>query len=88
MLREPRGYPGLCCNMLVPPTHPEADAGFVIMEQMEYPADVRLQHHLRHDRAAGDRHPADERASHRVHAGGAGRAGPGRADCGTARSRG
>lgn len=36
MLREPRGYPGLCCNMLLPPTHPEADAGFVIMEQMEY----------------------------------------------------
>jgi proline racemase len=36
MLREPRGYPGLCCNVLLPPTHPEADAGFVIMEQMEY----------------------------------------------------
>ncbi len=38
MLREPRGYPGLCCNILLPPTRPEADAGFVIMEQMEYPA--------------------------------------------------
>lgn len=38
MLREPRGYPGLCCNLLVPPCHPEADAGFVIMEQMEYAA--------------------------------------------------
>jgi proline racemase len=37
MLREPRGYPGLCCNIILPPTHPEADAGFVIMEQMEYP---------------------------------------------------
>src|SRR5436305_62072 len=37
MLREPRGYPGLCCNLLLPPTRPEADAGFVIMEQMEYP---------------------------------------------------
>jgi proline racemase len=36
MLREPRGYPGLCCNILLPSTHPEADAGFVIMEQMEY----------------------------------------------------
>ena len=36
MLREPRGYPGLCCNLLVPPCHPEADAGFIIMEQMEY----------------------------------------------------
>lgn len=38
MLREPRGYPALCCNLLLPPTHPEADAGFVIMEQTEYPA--------------------------------------------------
>lgn len=38
MLREPRGYPALCCNVILPPTRPEADAGFVIMEQMEYPA--------------------------------------------------
>lgn len=38
MLREPRGYPALCCNLLLPTTHPEADAGFVIMEQAEYPA--------------------------------------------------
>jgi proline racemase len=37
MLREPRGYPATCCNLLLPPTRPEADAGFVIMEQMEYP---------------------------------------------------
>jgi proline racemase len=37
MLREPRGYPGLCCNILLPPADPAADAGFVIMEQMEYP---------------------------------------------------
>ncbi len=37
MLREPRGYPVLCCNLILPPTHPEADAGFVIMEQTEYP---------------------------------------------------
>jgi proline racemase len=38
MLREPRGYPGLCCNVIMPPTHPDADAGFIIMEQSEYPA--------------------------------------------------
>ncbi|MBS1855578.1 MAG: proline racemase family protein, partial [Acidobacteria bacterium] len=38
MLREPRGYPALCCNLVLPTNHPEADAGFVIMEQMEYPA--------------------------------------------------
>ncbi len=37
MLREPRGYPAPCCNLILPPTHPEADAGFVIMEQVEYP---------------------------------------------------
>jgi proline racemase len=38
MLREPRGYPALCCNLVLPPTRPEAHAGFVIMEQVEYPA--------------------------------------------------
>lgn len=37
MLREPRGYPAANCNLLLPPTRPEADAGFVIMEQTEYP---------------------------------------------------
>src|SRR5205814_7489325 len=37
MLREPRGYPGLCCNVILPPTMAEADAGFVIMEQTDYP---------------------------------------------------
>lgn len=37
MLREPRGNPALCCNALVEPCHPEADAGFIIMEQAEYP---------------------------------------------------
>jgi proline racemase len=36
MLREPRGYPALCCNALVPPCDPRADAGFIIMEQSEY----------------------------------------------------
>src|SRR5262249_28297972 len=38
MLRGPRGYPAANCNVILPPTHPEADAGFVIMEQVEYPA--------------------------------------------------
>ncbi len=38
MLREPRGYPGLCCNVIVPATLPDADAGFIVMEQTEYPA--------------------------------------------------
>src|SRR3984893_13027085 len=37
MLREPRGCPGLCVNLIHPPTRAEADAGFVIMEQTDYP---------------------------------------------------
>lgn len=37
MLQEPRGYPASCCNLVVPPSHPEADAGYVIMEHVEYP---------------------------------------------------
>jgi proline racemase len=37
MLREPRGYPAANCNLILPPTHPDADAGFIIMEQVEYP---------------------------------------------------
>jgi len=37
MLREPRGYPAANCNILLPPTDPAADAGYVIMEQVEYP---------------------------------------------------
>ena len=36
MLREPRGYPAANCNLILPSNHPEADAGFVIMEQVEY----------------------------------------------------
>ena len=37
MLREPRGYPAANCNLILPPTRPEAAAGYVIMEQVEYP---------------------------------------------------
>ena len=37
MLREPRGYPAANCNVILPPTHPDAVAGYVIMEQTEYP---------------------------------------------------
>jgi proline racemase len=37
MLREPRGYPAANCNLVLPSSHPEADAGYVIMEQVEYP---------------------------------------------------
>ena len=37
MLREPRGYPATCCNLILPATRPEAQAGYIIMEQVEYP---------------------------------------------------
>jgi proline racemase len=37
MLNEPRGQPPLCCNVVLPPCHPDADIGFVIMEHVEYP---------------------------------------------------
>jgi proline racemase len=37
MLREPRGYPATCCNLILPSSNPEAAAGYVIMEQVEYP---------------------------------------------------
>ena len=37
LLREPRGYPPMCCNVIVPPKDPSAAAGFIIMEQTEYP---------------------------------------------------
>ena len=35
MVREPRGYPRACVNLLLPPTDECADAGFVIMEQSD-----------------------------------------------------
>jgi proline racemase len=38
MLREPRGYPASCCNVLLPSSRPGADYGYVIMEHVEYPA--------------------------------------------------
>jgi proline racemase len=37
MLREPRGYPPLCCNLICEPVNPIAQAGYIIMEQEEYP---------------------------------------------------
>jgi proline racemase len=37
MLREPRGYPAANCNIVLPPCDPRAQAGYVILEQVEYP---------------------------------------------------
>jgi proline racemase len=38
LLREPRGSVAVHANLLVPPTRPDCDAGFIIMEPTEYPA--------------------------------------------------
>ena len=37
ILREPRGYPAANCNLILPSSNPDAAAGYVIMEQVEYP---------------------------------------------------
>jgi hypothetical protein len=37
LLHEPRGKPTLCVNLVLPPTHPDADAGLIIMESTDYP---------------------------------------------------
>lgn len=36
LLHEPRGKVAQCVNLVLPPTRPEADAGFVIMESQYY----------------------------------------------------
>src|SRR5712691_4589642 len=38
LLREPRGSVAVHANLVVPPTQPDCDAGFIIMEPTEYPA--------------------------------------------------
>ncbi|MDM8099766.1 MULTISPECIES: proline racemase family protein [Oceanobacillus] len=37
LLFEPRGGPFYNANILVPPAHPEADMGYIILESTEYP---------------------------------------------------
>jgi proline racemase len=37
MLNEPRGFPAANCNLILPTSHPDAQAGYVIMEHVEYP---------------------------------------------------
>ncbi|MBV9783238.1 MAG: proline racemase family protein [Acidisphaera sp.] len=37
LLFEPRGKVTACVNLVVPPTDPRADAGFIIMESVDYP---------------------------------------------------
>jgi len=45
-LREPRGYPAAKLQSRAALEPSEADAGFVIMEQVEYPP-MSAPHHLR-----------------------------------------
>lgn len=33
LLQEPRGYPGLCCNIVVPPVRDDSDFGYLCLEQ-------------------------------------------------------
>ena len=37
LLREPRGSVACHANLVVPPTRPDCDAGFIVMEPTEYP---------------------------------------------------
>ena len=37
MLNEPRGFPPANCNLILPACNPQAQAGYVIMEHVEYP---------------------------------------------------
>lgn len=37
LLNEPRGKAAMCSNIILPPCHPEADAGFLTFEHEEYP---------------------------------------------------
>ncbi len=42
MLREPRGFPTTMVNLVLPPCHPVADAGYVIMEQSRRSTSTQL----------------------------------------------
>lgn len=37
VLREPRGMPSVCGNIILPAKDPRASVGFIVMEQTEYP---------------------------------------------------
>ena len=78
MLREPRGYPGRCApTSILPPTHPEAQAGYVIMEHVEYPGMSGTNTICVVTALLETGHAADDRAGDRARAGGAGRPDPG-----------
>lgn len=67
MLREPRGYPGSCCNLVLPSNNPAADYRYVIMEHIEYPGHVRHQYDLRCHGPHRDRHGQRDRTGYHLH---------------------
>ena len=67
MLNEPRGGVFRHFNLLVPPKHPDGRRGVPDHGAGGHSADVRLEHDLRRDGAAGDRHPADGGAGDEAH---------------------
>ena len=75
MLREPRGYPAANCNLILPPTRPDADAGFIIMEQVEYPPMSGTNTICVATALLETGHGADARAGHRAATRHAGRPG-------------
>ena len=79
MLNEPRGYPALCANVILPPTRPEAQAGYVIMEHVEYPGMSGSNTICVVTALLETGHAADDRAAHGARARGAGRPHPGHA---------
>jgi proline racemase len=72
LLFEPRGGVVHSANYVLPSRHPEALLGYVIAESTEYPA-MSGSNTICPPR---DRHTADDRAHHRIGAGGTGRPDP------------
>ena len=81
LLFEPRGSAPLSADVVFPSAHPEADAGFVIMESSSYEGMSGHEHDQHRRRAARDRRDRDGRAGDRAGAGGAGRARAGAGGC-------
>ena len=64
LLNEPRGAGISSANLVVPPRHPEADAGYVIMETVEYPLTLTSPRPCSHDLGVtGTRTDADPASS-------------------------
>ena len=56
---EPRGAAQMSTCLLFPPTRPDADVGFIILQPDKAHAMSRLQQHLPDHGGSGDRHSAD-----------------------------